>query len=123
MKKKRKPNLASIEAEIRAKTKKCYDKAKILALNSLEMSNMRQLMVNRYELTDPEYGFNMMVEEEKRIIGEFYLRQICALPTKTLQNIILLHENDLMYRFPKTIEVILTELTRRALVKEIYGRE
>lgn len=58
------------------------------------------------------------IEEVKSTVDSLYLDYICALSSQDLEDIVYVHEQDKYKRAPRTIEAILSELTRRALLED-----
>ena len=61
---------------------------------------------------------NLVAAKEK--IDELYLVKLCALPSDMLENIIFIHKRGDIKRATRTIDTILSELTRRFILSDSF---
>lgn len=74
---------------------------------------------NDYKNIYPDDEIADMIAQKARV-DELYLSKILASTTKTLQDIIHVHEDGYIRRTTKVFEAITAELTRRALFGDQY---
>lgn len=94
---------------VRTATSECHVDAKEQTLKS-------QLL--DIEATTTEYYSTGFVRSMKEKVDNLYLENIKKLSSKMLEDILFLHEKGKLRRADRTVETILSELTRRALLND-----
>jgi tRNA A37 methylthiotransferase MiaB len=81
-----------------------------VAMDFVRAARFAQLGLGEYE----EQEIKKMVEAKAQV-DEMYIAKMIRLPTKQLNDIIKVHQAGVIKRAPRTIEAIVSELTRRSL--------
>ena len=104
-------------------TNKCFEEAvkEVTGLDDDTSSDDVKTMIDFIrstklfgDLYDEEELLNFAHTKEN--VDDLYLQKILRLTSRQLEDIITVHEADYITRMPKTIEAILSELTRRSIL-------